>query len=293
MKGQGEGMSPRGRPIQGEAAVTPDAFTRRALEAPAGWQVPSAGVFVFGPASARVCVLIPVINEGERLLNQLRRMAAVDLGADVVIADGGSSDGSNRPEVLRGLGVRALLIKSGPGKLSAQLRMGFAFALQEGYEGVVTVDGNGKDGVEAIPEFVQKLRGGYGFVQGSRYMPGGQGVNTPLDRHLAVKYLHAPLISLAAGFRYTDTTNGFRALSREFLLDPGLQPFRDIFDKYNLLWYLSVRAGRLGYRVCEVPARREYPSTGQTPTKINAWAGRLEILYELFRCVLGGYDPES
>ena len=124
-------------------------------------------------------------------------------------------------------------------------------------------------------------------------MPGGRGVNTPLDRHLAVKYLHAPLVSLAAGFHYTDTTNGFRAFSREFLLDPGLQPFRDIFDKYNLLWYLSVRAGRLGYRVCEVPVRREYPSKGRTPTKINAWAGRLEILCELFRCVLGGYDPES
>ena len=47
--------------------------------------------------------------------------------------------------------LRALLIKRGPGKLSAQMRMAMSFALDEGYEGIIVVDGNGKDDVAAIP----------------------------------------------------------------------------------------------------------------------------------------------
>ncbi len=103
------------------------------------------------------------------------------------------------------------------------MRMAFAYALKEGYAGVVVVDGNGKDDITAIPAFVHALEAGYDHIQGSRYVPGGKAINTPLSRHLAVHLLHAPLISLSAGFRYTDTTNGFRAYSSRLLADPRLQ----------------------------------------------------------------------
>ena len=187
--------------------------------------------------------------------------------------------------------MRAKLRKIGPGKLSAQLRMAFAWALREGYQGCVIVDGNGKDGWEAIPDFLRAMDDGYGFVQGSRYVPGGVAVNTPLDRHLAVRLLHAPLISLAARHWYTDTTNGFRAFSAAFLRDPKVAVFRDVFDTYNLHYYLSVRAPRLGYRVRELPVRRSYPAKGRTPTKISGMRGRLLILRQLATAVTGGYNP--
>src|SRR5262249_53058759 len=149
-------------------------------------------------------------------------------------------DSSGDPASLRDYPVRALLAKTGPGKLSAQLRMLLDYGLNEGYEGFVLIDGNGKDGVEAIPSFLASLDQGLDYVQGSRYVPGGQEIHTPWDRKLGVALLHAPVISLAAGFRYTDTTNGFRALSRRVLLDPRVRPFRDVFDSYNLHYYLSV-----------------------------------------------------
>ena len=60
----------------------------------------------------------------------------------------------------------------------------------------------------------------------------------------------------AAGFRYTDTTKGFRAFSSKFLVDPRVQPFRDVFDTYNLRYHLAIKAARLGYRVKEIPVRR-------------------------------------
>lgn len=261
------------------------------LGLPDHWRVPSFEVAELAPRKTEYCAVIPVINEGERLLRQLEGMAAAGLGVDVIVADGGSTDGSNAAEPLRRLGVSALLVKTGPGRLSAQLRMGFAFALARGYAGVVTIDGNGKDGYQAIPDFVRALADGYGFVQGSRYIEGGARKNTPLDREFAVRLVHAPLLSLAAGFRYTDTTNGFRGFSAELLRDERVAAFREVFDSYNLHYYLSVRAARLGYRVTELPVRRAYPDRGSVPTKISGFSGRMHILKQLVLTVVGAYDP--
>ncbi len=256
----------------------------------AGWSVPRADSHVLRERGSRYCVLIPVINEGERILGQLRRLREHGFGLDVIVADGGSTDGSNDREVLRKLGVRALLVKRDPGKLSAQLRMGFAFALAEGYEGVITVDGNGKDDVAAIPLFVAALEAGAGFVQGSRYVPGGRAINTPLERHVAIKLLHAPVTSFAARKRYTDTTNGFRGHSRELLLDPRVAPMREVFDTYELLAYLPIRAARLGYRCTEVPVTRAYPEAGPLPTKIHGRGAQLDLVKILWRAATGRYD---
>ncbi len=261
------------------------------LGLPDHWRVPSFEVAELAPRKTEYCAVIPVINEGERLLRQLEGMAAAGLGVDVIVADGGSTDGSNAAEPLRRLGVSALLVKTGPGRLSAQLRMGFAFALARGYAGVVTIDGNGKDGYQAIPDFVHALADGFGFVQGSRYIEGGASKNTPLDREIAVRLVHAPLLSLAAGFRYTDTTNGFRGFSAELLRDERVAAFREVFDSYNLHYYLSVRAARLGYRITELPVRRAYPEGGSVPTKISGFSGRMHILKQLVLTVVGAYDP--
>lgn len=261
------------------------------LALPDHWRVPSFTVREFSGRNTEYCVVIPVINEGERILRQLEGMSAAELGTDVIIADGGSTDGSTAPETLEKLGISSLLVKTDSGKLSAQLRMGFAYALSRGYAGVVTIDGNCKDGFGAIPDFVRALRDGFGFIQGSRYMEGGVAENTPLERLIAVRLIHAPLLSLAAGFRYTDTTNGFRAFSAKFLRDERVAPFREIFDTYNLHYYLSVRAARLGYRVTELPVSRAYPQGGRTPTKISGLAGRLQLLKQLLLTVSGAYNP--
>ncbi len=188
--------------------------------------------------------------------------------------------------------MRALLVKTGPGKLSAQLRMAYSWALEERYEGIVTIDGNGKDGVDAIPRFLAALDQGYDYVQGSRYLPGGRGVNTPFIRRLAGRLIHAPLLSLAARHWYTDTTNGFRAYSARYLLDTRVQPFRAVFDRYNLLFYLTVRASQLGFRTTEIPVERCYPRSDRVPTKISGIRGHLDMFEELLLVSIGHYHPE-
>jgi len=253
--------------------------------------VPAHERYVFGPKRSRYCVAVFAINEGERLRAQLRAMAPLADQIDIVVADGGSTDGSLAPETLGEFRLRALLIKRDAGRLSAQMRMAIAFTLEQRYEGLVVIDGNGKDDVSAIPRFIALLDAGYDHIQGSRYIPGGEGINTPWTRTLAVRLLHAPLISLAAGEAYTDTTNGFRAYSRRLLTDPRVQPLRDVFSGYELHYYLAIRAARVKLRVIETPVMRRYPESGKTPTKISPIRGNVLILRTLVSAALGRFNP--
>ena len=146
-------------------------------------------------------LLIPVINEGERIKRELLRAKEFHISdwVDIVICDGGSTDGSLEDEQLNDWEVNTLLVKRDEGKQGAQLRMGIWWALKRGYQGVLTIDGNNKDSIEDVPKFIEKLKAGYDLVQGSRFIAGGKAINTPKLRYAAVRIIHAPIISLTAG----------------------------------------------------------------------------------------------
>lgn len=245
--------------------------------------------------SKKYCVCIPVINEGNKIHKQLERMTIAKISdyADIIICDGDSTDGSLDIEFFKKNNVSVLLTKKDLGGLSAQLRMGYYYALtRRNYAGIITIDGNNKDSVRNIIDMVKKLEEGYDLIQGSRFISGGNAINTPIIRHFAMKLIHVPVISYIGGYKYTDTTNGFRGYSRKFLLDPRVEPFRDVFDGYELLAYLSVRAPQLGYRAIETPVTRSYPPKGKVPTKISFIKGNLKLLGILYSLYKHRYDPK-
>ena len=255
------------------------------------WEVPVYETHAFFEKRTRYCVVIHIWNEGERIRTQLQAMKARAHLADIIIADGRSSDGSTDPEFLKSMGVRALLITDERGLCTAT-RMGLAYAMEQGYEGVITVDGNGKDGVEALPDFIKGLDDGYDLVQGSRFMKGGVHKNTPLERYVGVRYVIAPLIALG-GFWYTDPTNAFRAMSMRLLKDPRVQPMRKVFVRFNLQFYLVYRAAQLGFKVKDIPVVRVYPDDGSIPTKIVSLHSKYLIIKELIVTILGKYNPKE
>ena len=106
--------------------------------------VPKFECFEYEKRKKDYVVLIPIINEGERIKKELQRAAKYKVSeyADIVICDGGSSDGCTEESKLKSLQVNTLLVKQDVGKQGAQLRMGIWWALQRGYEGIITIDGN-------------------------------------------------------------------------------------------------------------------------------------------------------
>ena len=259
---------------------------------PPDWEVPEFRIEYWDGKTRDYCVVVPVINEGNRIREFVRRLkdSNIDAVADIIIVDGGSTDGSLDQAYLRAHSVRGLLTKIGPGKLSSQLRVAYAFSLPNNYDGIVTIDGNNKDDPQAIHDFISLARKGYDFIQASRFIEGGRHENTPFLRYLAIRLIHAPLLSICSGFYWTDTTQGFRAYSRKSFQHPRVKPFRRIFKNYELLAYLSYRLPRIGLRCIETPASRLYPE-GKVPTKISSFGGSLDLIKTLFLACFGKFNP--
>lgn len=236
------------------------------------------------------CLLIPTWNEGERIQIELNRLKTVDIPRqiDIFLLDAGSTDGSIEDDFLKDIGIRGVLTIRMKGQANAY-KAGFAKASDEKYKGIVTVDGNNKNSVEQIMEFVDLLEKGYDFVQGSRFMKGGYHENTPLLRLIGMKCFSNPLISISSGFKYTEVMSSFRGYKIEIINDEKIAVFRDIFQTWDLLLYLSNKIPQLGYKVIEIPQTRVYPKKGKTPTKINI-IGNIKIIIQLIKIAMGFYD---
>jgi dolichol-phosphate mannosyltransferase len=260
---------------------------------PTDWEVPEFRIEYWDGKTSDYCVVVPVINEGDRIRQFVQRLkeSNIDTIADVIIVDGGSTDSSLEQDYLKSNSVRGLLTKTGLGKLGSQLRVGYSFSLATGYAGVVTIDGNNKDDPREIHEFIRLLIHGFDFVQASRFIKGGHHRNTPFARYLAIRMIHAPLLSIFSGFLWTDSTQGFRAYSKSCLTDSRVKPFRNIFQDYELLAYLSYRAPKIGLRCVESPTTRSYPR-GKIPTKISSLRGSYLLMQTLALACTGRFNPQ-
>ena len=252
--------------------------------------VPPHEVKEFFPKRTRYCFAPIIYNEGDRFVRQIGRMAERAGLADIIVAERRSTDGSTEPGLLQANGVRALLTTDEPGGAAA-IRVLLDYALTQGYEAVILIDGHGKDGVEALPEYLRQLDAGADFVQGSRFVKGGHHEHTPLARALGIKFVMSPLLWLSGGFWYTDSTNGFRGYSRRYLTHPRVEPLRACFTNFNLQFFLSLMAPKLKLKVVEIPVSRVYPDNKSVPTKVVGFRRNFLVFWEMVLTVLGKYDP--
>ena len=257
-----------------------------------GWELPAYEVGEFAPKRRDYAVVVPVINEGERIQRQLAKMRTLTGVVDLIIVDGGSTDGSLGDKILRDAEVRALAIKTGPGRLSAQLRIGLAWAMSK-----------------EVPMASSDRRQRQGQCSGH---PGVRRRATPRRRPCAGfalrprRYCRKHAAAASSGREVRPCPAGLargaaslhrhhQRLSRvqpAVSLDERVRPFRDVFTGYELHYYLAIRAARLGFRVMELPVERRYPA-GRVPTKIRGLAGYLSLFRTLLLACLGAFDPES
>jgi dolichol-phosphate mannosyltransferase len=103
----------------------------------------------------------------------------------------------------------------------------------------------------------------------------------PFYRRLATRYMHPLLFSLLVGRRFTDTTNGFRAIRLSALADPRIDLDQRWLDQYELEPYVFYKMITLGYRVTEVPVTKIYPPHELGYTKMKPITGWWSILRPL------------
>jgi len=257
------------------------------------YQIPKFETIYLNKKKNKFCLIIPVINEGKNIQNLLNRIYQISLSKkiDIIIVDGGSNDKSIIVKDLKLKSIRGLIVLREEGKLSSQLRCAYSLALKDGYRGFITIDGNNKDDPMSVLTFIKYLEDGYDFIQASRFIEKGKGINTPLSRSFAIKFIHVPLINFFSNFNWTDTTQGFRGYSRKIFEDKKISPFRNVFITYELLSYLSYQVPRLGYRCIEIPTIRKYPKVG-VPSKITSIKDYINLFKILIYTCLGFYNPK-
>lgn len=99
--------------------------------------------------TVRWCVLIPCLNEEKAIASVVK--SALRLHVPVIVIDDGSDD--RTPEIVRALPVTLLRHGRRKGKGEA-LRTGFREALRQGFDAVVTMDGDGQHLAEDVPRLV-------------------------------------------------------------------------------------------------------------------------------------------
>jgi dolichol-phosphate mannosyltransferase len=218
-------------------------------------------------------------NEASKIGSVLDRFTP-GLVDRIVVVDDASTDETPAVIVSKGAVVLTHAQRSGAG---AAIRTALKYGIAEGFDVAVILAGNDKDRPPEIERLLAAIEDERcDFVQGSRYLPGGDFGNMPFYRQLATRYVHPLLFSLIVRRRFTDTTNGFRAIRLSALKASGIDLDQPWLDKYELEVYLFYKMVRLGYRVKEVPVTKIYPKHELGYTKMKPITGWWSILRPLF-----------
>ncbi len=195
------------------------------------------------PSSPRILALIPAYNEAGRVGGVV---AAVRARLPVLVVDDGSAD--DTVPLAEEAGATVLRQQPNQGK-GAALRAGFRWALDAGYDAVITLDADGQHDPAEIPAFVDAFT-----VQSADLVIGERTfAQMPFPRNLS-NTIGRWLFSWALGQPVRDNQSGYRLLSRR-MMEATLSSREGGFE-FEV--EMIVTCVQRGYRLAGVPIRTIY-----------------------------------
>lgn len=214
----------------------------------------------------RASIVIPAYNEGDGIVPGLDRIfEAVTVDAEVlVVVD--TPDDTTIPIVEeyaeKEPRLRHLINDYGRGPAQA-IRYGIDHSSADT---VVITMSDGCDDPRQIDDLVKLVERGVVVAAASRYMPGGQQVGGPRLKGFLSRTAGKSLQWFTnAGTR--DATNSFKAYSRKFVRDVGI----DSRDGFEIGLELTAKARRMRLPVAEIPTIWLDRTFGQSNFKLSAW----------------------
>ena len=208
------------------------------------------------PEIHKTLIVMPALNEEAVIGEVLREVFETNPGIACLVVDDGSVDRTAAISEREGAIVATLPYNLGVG---GAMRVGFNYALANGYNNVVQVDADGQHDPRDVARLVARLANA-DLVLGARFAgEGNYQVRGP--RWWAMVAL-SRLLSRSANVKLTDTTSGFRASGpRAVRLFARHYPAEYLGDTVESL----VIAARAGCAIEQVPvAMRE--RAGGTPS---------------------------
>ena len=218
-------------------------------------------------------VLMPCLNERDSIFDCVAeaRQAIDEAGieGEVLVVDNGSSDGS--PELARSAGARVVL----------EPVKGYGHTYLRGFKEaagryVVIGDSDGTYDFTLVPDFLERLRQGYDFVNGSRLKGDiDDGAFSFAHRYVGVPFLTWAL-NRFSGSKFSDAHCGMRGFSREAIDKMGLRT-----GGMELASEIILQAARADLKVAELPVPyRARAGESKLRTFADGWRHlRLMLLY--------------
>ena len=193
----------------------------------------------------KVCVIIPTYNESSAIGDLVTKVR--NSGLECLVIDDGSKD--NTAEIARNMGAAVIAHYKNKGK-GASLKIGFAYALQNSYDAVVVIDGDGQHDPFDIKRFIDTAKStGADLVIGNRMTD----VRTmPVIRQLTNRWM-SDFISKMCGQEIPDTQCGFRLIRSNIL-----QKMRLISSKYETESEILIKAGKNNHKIHSIPIKSIY-----------------------------------
>ncbi len=201
----------------------------------------------------RVLVVIPTYDEALTLPGTVERLRTAVPGADVLVVDDASPDGTGAlaDAIAASDPAVSVLHRSGKQGLGAAYVDGFEWALGRGYDVVVEMDADGSHQPEELPPLLESLaRGAADLVIGSRWVDGGRVENWPAHRRWLSRGGNA-YARVLMGLPVRDATAGFRAYRAAAL---RAIPLAQVASQgYCFQVDMAWRVHRAGGAIAEVP----------------------------------------
>jgi len=204
--------------------------------------------------SMKVAIIIPAYNEEKKIRETLRSINWPK--KDIIVVDDGSTDKTF--DIAKEEGVTVLRHNTNFGKGKAQ-RTGFAYAIRNNYDCVITMDADGQHSPAEIPNFIKAMSEGKGDIIIGTRKPSLK--DMPPIRVLT-NLLTSLVVSLLCGTRVRDSQSGYRIIKREVLEKTPLRT-----NNYQTESEIIINAGRRGYRIGAIPIKIIY--RGDESSKID------------------------
>lgn len=165
----------------------------------------------------RTLVIIPTYNERGNVTRMVQELEKSAPGVELLIIDDGSPDGTAAAvkEMQKQKSFIHLIERQGKLGLGTAYIKGFGWALEKGFDKVITMDCDFSHDPAALPDMIKVLDTN-DLVVGSRYIKGIRIMNWPFER-LLLSYGASIYTRLITGIPFLDPTGGFNGYSTKAL----------------------------------------------------------------------------